>query len=290
MSFLNEFKELIETTAFAQDNKFSYSHDRYSLIYNEVKKIGFENVHAISDDMLDVTFKSVDGRDRIHLVQIHLPRNYPFASPRAEWDLPIAISNYTTLANILAQHRALVDKYQLFFDCMDDLDRHMRILEPDRPKKGDVWRRIALGHHCSIEIQINAESPLDMKPKIRLFGSADRVKDLQTKWKASIWNSDLPLYQNLLYSLQLTHSSNSTKEDHLTASDIDCGICYSYKLNHKETPEIICSNVSCSRGFHHQCLYEWLRGNPSTIQSFSILFGQCPYCNEKINIKTKLIA
>lgn len=128
-----------------------------------------------------------DEQHRKHLVKINLSNNYPFTSPKAEWDLPVAISNYSTLAKILSQHRSFVIKYQLFFNCMDDLDKHMRILEPDKPKKSDKWRRIALGHHCSLEIQINAESPLEMKPKIRFFGSAKRVKDLQTKWKAFIW-------------------------------------------------------------------------------------------------------
>ncbi|KAL9553207.1 hypothetical protein MBANPS3_003398 [Mucor bainieri] len=59
MSFLNEFKEIIETTAIAENNRFNYSHDRYSLIYNEVKKIGFENVEEISDGMLQITLKTV---------------------------------------------------------------------------------------------------------------------------------------------------------------------------------------------------------------------------------------
>lgn len=128
-----------------------------------------------------------DEQDRKHLVKVNLPSNYPFATPKAEWDLPVAISNYTTLASILAQHRAFVIRFQSFFNCMDDLDKHMRIIEPDKPKRGDTWRKIALGHHCSLEIQINAESPLDMKPKIRFFGNVNRVKDLQNKWKESTW-------------------------------------------------------------------------------------------------------
>ena len=50
---------LQETTAIAENNRFNYSHDRYSLIYNEIKKIGFENVEEISDDMLQITLKTV---------------------------------------------------------------------------------------------------------------------------------------------------------------------------------------------------------------------------------------
>lgn len=50
---------LQETTATAENNRFNYSHDKYSLIYNEIKKIGFENVDEMSDDMLQITMKTV---------------------------------------------------------------------------------------------------------------------------------------------------------------------------------------------------------------------------------------
>lgn len=73
---------------------------------------------------------------------------------------------------------------------------------------------------------------------------------------------------------------DNIEEDYLTTGDIECGICYSYKLSDTSIPDVICSNTLCSRGFHHSCLYEWLRGNPSTTQSFNVLFGKCPYCNE----------
>lgn len=45
-------------------------------------------------------------------------------------------------------------------------------------------------------------------------------------------------------------------EDYTNTSDLECGICYSYKLDHGELPEVICSNSSCNRGFHSLCLYE----------------------------------
>ncbi|CEP18045.1 hypothetical protein [Parasitella parasitica] len=188
--------------------------------YPQTKDAIEMKLHQATDIML-----FLNELKELIVVHIHLHNSYPFVSPKAEWDLPIPISNYTTLANVLVQHRALVDKYQTFFDCMDDLDRHMRVLEPDKPKRSDAWRRIALGHHCSLEIQINAEFPLDIKPKIRFFGTANRVKDLQAKWKASKWNRDLPPHQNLLGSFQLVNSSDDTQEDYTTTGDIDCAIC-----------------------------------------------------------------
>ncbi len=43
------------------------------------------------------------------------------------------------------------------------------------------------------------------------------------------------------------------QEDYTNTTDIECGICYSYKLENGEAPETICK--LCNRGFHSTCLY-----------------------------------
>lgn len=44
------------------------------------------------------------------------------------------------------------------------------------------------------------------------------------------------------------------------AADIECGICYIYKLHHEthgdQNPDVVCTNDQCNRGFHPSCLYE----------------------------------
>lgn len=157
----------------------------------------------------------------------------------------------------------------------------MTILEPDKPTRADVWRRIALGHHCSLEIELNIEAPMDIKPKARFFGNLSRVKDLKEKWAISEWyvndnirffffffwfrtqrvifyrNKNEPIHANLLYIFQMVKSQDSNMtEDYTNKNDVECGICYAYKLDDASTPDIICNNQSCIRGFHYQCLYE----------------------------------
>jgi hypothetical protein len=81
--------------------------------------------------------------------------------------------------------------------------------------------------------------------------------DIVIKFKHRVTrNKNLSIHQNLLDSFQLVDNDNDAYEDYTTTGDIECGICYSYKLNNSDTPDIICSNISCSRGFHYQCLYE----------------------------------
>ena len=60
---------------------------------------------------------------------------------------------------------------------------------------------------------------------------------------------------------------------------IECCICYSYHLD-GSVPEIACDG--CGKPYHVSCLSEWLRGLPTTQQSFNRLFGECAYCGHNI--------
>ena len=42
---------------------------------------------------------------------------------------------------------------------LDDIDANTWVLEPDKPKRSDLTRRIALGNYCSLQIEVNAEHP-----------------------------------------------------------------------------------------------------------------------------------
>jgi E3 ubiquitin-protein ligase FANCL len=131
-----------------------------------------------------------DDANRKHVLQVSLPTNYPFVSPQITCELPVKLqqtASSLSLPQIYIKHQQLVNTYQPLFNCLDDLDQHMKILEPDKPNKSHIWRRIALGHHCSFEIELNPEAPMDMKPKIRFFGNLSRVKDLKDKWSNSEW-------------------------------------------------------------------------------------------------------
>lgn len=78
-------------------------------------------------------------------------------------------------------------------------------------------------------------------------------------------------------------------------ASVECGICYTYRLPTDDgtaaaasaegvEPDVSCANARCGRQFHRPCLVEWLRGLPTTRQSFVTLFGACPYCGEGIRV------
>lgn len=115
---------------------------------------------------------------------------YPYIAPKVSYELPTSFTLHSiSLYTIYNEFQAQIQKYQELFDCLDDLDKNMRIIEPEEPKRCDIYRKIALGFHCSLHIQFNPDYSLSKgKPtNIRFFGSLTRVKDLKLKWKSYIW-------------------------------------------------------------------------------------------------------
>ena len=73
---------------------------------------------------------------------------------------------------------------------------------------------------------------------------------------------------------------------------VECAICYNYRSEDDAVPECACDG--CGKPFHGTCLSEWLRGLPTTQQSFNRLFGgltseherpslPCSDCSTKID-------
>ena len=97
---------------------------------------------------------------------------------------------------------------------------------------------------------------------------------------------------------------------------VECAICYNYRSEDDAVPECACDG--CGKPFHGSCLSEWLRGLPTTQQSFNRLFGEsappsivspathatrtiggerlnvprgageCPYCSHPITVDTSV--
>lgn len=204
-----------------------------------------------------------DNGGRTHLLKLILPMEYPYIPPQMIYDLPSSFttSTYTattSMKSIVQEFEHLIRQYQPLFDCLDDIDKHMRIIEPDPPKRSETFRKIALGYHCSLYIDLGPNYTMEKgKPThIRFFGSQSRVQDLKAKWKSYIWNKEELIHTNLIQSFQIVSEHSSQNEDYINTNDLECGICYSYKLDGGELPEVICSNSVCNRGFHSLCLYE----------------------------------
>lgn len=177
-----------------------------------------------------------------------VPTEYPFIPLHISCELPNEMTEKYSMIQLLKEHETIVKKYQVIFNCLDDLDKSMDIIEPEQPKRNEFFRRIALGNHCSLYIQFELDYQQGSKPKhIRFFGSQQNVQELKKNWKSYEWNKQESIHQNFLNVFQV-----QSRIDYTNTNDNECGICYSLNLNN-QLPQSICK---CGRGFHSICLYE----------------------------------
>ena len=107
-------------------------------------------------------------------------------------------------------------------------------------------------------------------------GIPDEIRE-RFEANLSSWRVDLSLKENLENALGL--ALPKPDDDDLKESDFECGICYMERFG-SELPEVVCDR--CSKRFHRSCLVDWLRTRRDAEQSFQVVFGACPYCNEQI--------
>lgn len=242
-----------------------------------------------------------DEAGRVHEMVLFFPAQYPSQAPRVDIVAPLPLCIEWKLGysfqNVVKQIEIFLKKFQRFWTLMEDIDANTWIIEPAYPNKSHIRRRIAIGIHASIEIEIDPEQPSDVL-EILFYGKADDINPLQEKWENGKrnWNHSLTIRENIQHIGKFTFPCPSTIEKE--SFTLECGICYSYRLfeygDGEETgqeecgaiPDRICDNEKCARPYHNGCLLEWLRSLPNAHRSFNTLFGTCVYCQEAISAKT----
>ncbi|XP_024362240.1 uncharacterized protein [Physcomitrium patens] len=298
-TFVEELKDVLEHILIAQPQVKLPLAEFYVRIYSEIEEIGWEHVAWIAPNFMSIHLRFFDEAKREHLVQIQLSSDYPEREPSCNADLPIAVEVQWRaggrLKDILSQFEQAAEKFQDFWIVMEDIDKHVWVMEPEHPSRSNCFRRIALGGHCSLCITVEPLSPRVL-PEYRFFGSDTSVDPLRQRMSSNMdcWRMERLVRENLEDLLDVTFPSpqDSNRDD----VSSECIICYSYRLlDGKEgasergsVPDRVCDNGSCGRPFHTSCLAEWLRSLPTTRQSFDVLFGSCPHCSHPIVVKCSI--
>lgn len=252
--------------------------ERYSLLVDELNTIGYDYLDTMNDTMNDLVFKCQDLGGRWHRIKASIPAQFPLQPPTLTLDLPMGETTATIhhpsttpqpLSIMVKNAVHTLNQYQSFFDTMDRIDEQARVLDPLKPRRSDTWRRIALGNHCSLQLTLpDSARPTHSPPHVRFFGNEKKVAPYQQAWQRFVehnqWRTDLPVLDNLacpLPSILRLSTSDSCAISDSKDDDMACAICYAYKLdsgdtNQQETPDTICANPQCNRGFHPSCLYE----------------------------------
>lgn len=288
--FMVEFKHILNQTIRAQNNlKKSLSNASvYSRLFYEIENIGWDSLIFISQDLHKIQFKIQDSDKVNHIVEILLDSDYPLVAPKCSIVTPVPLElqwnpNHSTLNDVIAQCKKHLLKFQDFWKICDDIDSHTCVLEPERPTKAHVIRRISISKHVSLHLEINPFSPRSV-PECRFLGSDSAISTVKSKLNKNLhlWDSNKTIRENLEFIMELKlPTPKDTKDEEL---NLACAICYSYRLVN-EIPDKICDNPNCRKSYHASCLYQWLSSIRSNRHSFDTIFGQCPYCQEQISVK-----
>lgn len=287
-------------------------------VAEELAHLGWSRVTNVDDSFrnLDLLCKDETGRD--HTVQVLLPIDYPDSPPKCLLNVPVldkAVDNgqqsdakhnvqrsfqpvwspeSCNLSSVLSQCEARLAHFVNFWAEMDDFDTNTWVLEPARPSRSDVVRRIALRKHCSVEIALKPESPRDVCT-CSFIGPESITGPLRDTFHSGQrnWDTSVPVRANLerILGQEFPSPDTSSKSDF----SIECGVCYTYRIMPGKDaggkggdmagallPDTSCE--SCGQHFHTQCIGEWLQALPSSRRSFSVIFGNCPYCTAPLSV------
>ncbi|KAL2241499.1 UNVERIFIED_CONTAM: E3 ubiquitin-protein ligase FANCL [Sesamum indicum] len=265
-------------------------------IYSEVEEVGWEHLVRMGEDLTFLSFRVMDTKGRVHILEITLDKTYPRCPPSVSVDAPynfsLEWSSHSKLRDVVRQFQKHVDKLQGFWSTLDDIDRSFWVIDPKHSHYAMSYRQIKLGNDCSVILSINANDPLSL-PECRFLGSDNTVNFLRDIWKRNCtrWAKDKSFPENLarVFDTQLPQPPHVQKNE----EQVECGICYAQYLpiddelgaKSGRATDYTCENGNCNRAFHSVCLGDWLRSITTTRQSFDVLFGNCPYCSDPIAVK-----
>ncbi|XP_007890573.2 E3 ubiquitin-protein ligase FANCL isoform X1 [Callorhinchus milii] len=291
VSFILEFKTVLEI---ALRNKFDLHAppppQYYTQLIKEIETLGWDKLAYMDPEFRTIKLKTEDSVGREHMIAIKLKSKYPAEPPDCLTDFPVPFviswTQQSSLMNLHSQFLAALESLKEFWDIMDELDEKTWVLDPEKPTRSAMMRRIAIGNNVSINLVVDPRHP-KMLPECCFLGADHVVTPLRNKLNTNmhLWNPECSVLQNLREVLEIDFPSHATHEK--SSFSVECGICYAYRLA-SSIPDQVCDDPRCGQPFHQECLLEWLRGLPSCRQSFNIIFGECPYCSKPITVKMTL--
>ncbi|PQQ09503.1 E3 ubiquitin-protein ligase FANCL isoform X3 [Prunus yedoensis var. nudiflora] len=261
----------------------------YRAVYSEIEEVGWEHLVRFGGDLTSLSFRILDGKGKMHIIEIQLDKTHPKCPPSISADVPYMFdlkwSTHSRLKDVVQQFKKHLEKLQAFWSTLDDIDRSFGLLILNKhlllyPIARSIWEMIASS--CCL-----------LMPLILDLYQSPIVNLLRNRWRRNgkRWIKDKQFLENLkcLLETQLPIPPDVQKNE----QQVECGICYAQslpideELRHKSGTgtDYTCDNTSCKRAFHSICLVDWLRSITTTRQSFDVLFGSCPYCSEPVAVK-----
>eukprot|EP01048_Picozoa_sp_COSAG05_P009762 COSAG05_NODE_821_length_7122_cov_142.066781_4_plen_396_part_00 len=279
-------------------------------LVDEIIEIGWHSVTQVHEGPGELTIgvEVIDVVGRRHSISLRMLPDYPLTAPKCSAALPAHVElrwvstgvDTSRLVNIVEQYAAAIASYDMLWAELEYIDAEAWVIEPEMPTGAVVYRRLAAGPHCALQVDLDPAAPRAV-PECKFYGMESAVAPLRARMNQELhrWSPSRRVLENLQLLLgvdfgrpQATTVGGSQSATGVTAMEgseqghgAECAICYSYRLD-GTIPEKMCDNVRCARCFHISCLLEWLRGVATSRTSFDTIFGECPYCTEPIFVKT----
>eukprot|EP00241_Pyramimonas_parkeae_P017937 CAMPEP_0114313964 /NCGR_PEP_ID=MMETSP0059-20121206/21485_1 /TAXON_ID=36894 /ORGANISM="Pyramimonas parkeae, Strain CCMP726" /LENGTH=378 /DNA_ID=CAMNT_0001438933 /DNA_START=384 /DNA_END=1520 /DNA_ORIENTATION=+ len=290
-AYLVELRELVERILRQDAAPAKPAPRMYATLLAELDQLGWNALLDLHPTLTSLRLRATDGAQRTHVLEVDLPAAYPDKPPVFTADLPEPLvlewQPGWGIKHALEAFHVAVARYQDLWESLEDLDAHAWVQDGDSLPRSATHRRVALGGHASLLLDLDPRAP-KQPPTCRFLGAESRVNSLRAKYFERLprWNADKLLRANLEMVLEMQLPTADTYD----LGDIsgDCAICYAYQLPMEDgvcVPEHACDNAACGRPYHAPCLREWLRANTATRQSFNTFFGACPYCLHPITVK-----
>ncbi|KAJ2559535.1 hypothetical protein EV175_000293 [Coemansia sp. RSA 1933] len=138
------------------------------------------------------------------------------------------------------------------WDMLDDIDASLCVLQPQNPKRSDLWRRVAVGELASALLEVSSDR---YYPRITVYGPSSvagplnaKAKTAQTKWVAT---------QSVRENLETIYGSPMPEPESFDQKDIklECGICFTYRIETEDADQV-CASDTCAQPFHRSCLIQ----------------------------------
>jgi len=300
--FLVELREVVETKLARQEADGEDSPaviapklqrtEYYEHLLRELEEIGWSHVEFMDEALRELALSVLDQAGRKHVLRVRLDERYPKKIGWYRADLPKALrsssSPVSPLQSLLHGLKETAESFAELFDALDDLDAEAWVLEPEKPTRSDTFRKIVVGRHATLLIDLDPFKPTAF-PDCRFVGSEAAIGPLRSRLDAGIsrWDMSKKPRHNLEELLDLKLPQRERDDDGGGSKEftLECGICYAFRLDGVGIPDTACEFEPCSRPYHRSCLFEWLRSVPDSRQSFDTLFGQCPYCSKPISVR-----
>lgn len=189
--------------------------------------------------------------------------------------------NMTNLSIAKTKFKWQMEILEKTWEQLEEIDENCWVIDPLKPNKSHLYRRIHLSQSLSVTITIDPLNPIAL-PVIKFSGCDNEVKRQTDDVQNNIhkWDHDCSILENLKMLLNMYEFPEQQEniEEKKAIINYECGICFSDEL-----PDKICNNKKCMRHFHSVCLSRWLQTIIGNQVVFNHIYGTCPYCKEKIS-------